>query len=95
LPKITGLMYPIFWAELQFITLFIGVNLTFIPLHFVGLAGIPRRVPDYPDAFIGWNQISSFGSLISIFSVFIFVFVVYKTLVNNSKAGRAPWRFQK
>ena len=50
--------------------------ITFFPLHFFGLAGMPRRIPDYPDAFAGWNEVSSFGSLISAFSALFFMFVV-------------------
>ncbi len=53
-----------------------GVFITFFPLHFFGLAGMPRRIPDYPDAFAGWNEVSSFGSLISAFSALCFMFVV-------------------
>ena len=64
--KITGLRYPELLGKIHFWILFIGVNTTFFPMHFLGLAGMPRRIPDYPDAYAGWNAIASYGSYISI-----------------------------
>ena len=66
-----------FYARLHFWTTFIGVNLTFFPMHFLGLAGMPRRIPDYPDAYSGWNFISSLGAMISFVGVFIFGYILY------------------
>ena len=74
--KITGLQYNEIFAQIHFWTFFLGVNVTFFPMHFLGLSGMPRRIPDYPDAFYEWNVIASFGSLISTFSAFIFLFVL-------------------
>lgn len=64
-----GLNYNKAWAEIQFWLLFISVNVIFLPMHFLGLNGLPRRYPHYPDAFLGWNYISSIGSAISVISV--------------------------
>jgi cytochrome c oxidase subunit 1 len=76
--KITGLQYPEVLGQIHFWMFFLGVNLTFFPMHFLGLAGMPRRIPDYPDAFSGWNAVASFGSYISAFSaVFFFYIVLY------------------
>ena len=72
--KLTGLTYSEFLAQLHFWIFFVGVNLTFFPMHYLGVAGMPRRVPDYPDAFYIFNKISSWGSYISAFSVIIFFF---------------------
>lgn len=91
LGKISGISYPENLAKVHFWSLFFGVNLTFFPIHFLGLAGIPRRIPDYPDAFSGWNTVASFGSLISAFSTLFFFFVVYYTLTQGQKVRRNPW----
>ncbi|YP_008475087.1 cytochrome c oxidase subunit 1 (mitochondrion) [Ogataea philodendri] len=82
-PMVTGLYYNNNLANIQFWLLFIGTNITFFPMHFLGLNGMPRRIPDYPDAFAGYNAISSFGSLISITSVILFAYVIYDQLMNG------------
>nr|YP_010165718.1 cytochrome c oxidase subunit 1 [Imasa heleensis]QRR29731.1 cytochrome c oxidase subunit 1 [Imasa heleensis] len=81
---ITGYDYPETLAKIHFWLTFIGVNLTFFPMHFLGLAGMPRRIPDYPDAFESWNYISSVGSQISVIGVVVFVFVLYYTLNGSA-----------
>ncbi len=83
--KMTGLQYPETLGQIHFWLFFIGVNLTFFPMHFLGLAGMPRRVPDYPDAFAEWNAICSFGSNISIVSLLLFFYIVYYTLTQGER----------
>jgi heme/copper-type cytochrome/quinol oxidase subunit 1 len=75
--KITGVELPEVAGKMHFWLTFTGVNLTFFPMHFLGLAGMPRRVPDYPDAFLGWNQIASVGSYMSAYGLLFFFFTVF------------------
>jgi cytochrome c oxidase subunit 1 len=74
--KLTGVQYSEFLSQLHFWVFFIGVNVTFFPMHFLGVAGMPRRIPDYPDAFYVFNKIASWGSYISAFSLIIFALVL-------------------
>jgi len=90
-PKILGKMYNETYAQIHFWTLFIGVNTTFMPQHFLGLAGMPRRIRDYPDAFEGWNYVSSIGSLISVVRTRMFLFVIYDMLASDRVAVANPW----
>lgn len=84
--KITGKKYNELLGQIHFYTMFIGVNVTFFPMHFLGLAGMPRRIPDYPDAFAGWNYVASFGSMISLISTVLFLYIVYDLLTNEELA---------
>ena len=81
--KLTGLYYSEFLAQLHFWGGFIGVNLTFFPMHFLGVSGMPRRIPDYPDAFYVFNKISSWGSYVSAFSVLIFIWVLVDAFLST------------
>lgn len=91
-PKITGLMYSENLANMHFWSMFLGVNLTFFPIHFLGLAGMPRRIPDYPDAYTAWNNLASIGSLISALSALFFLYVIYDAFINGKTVGANPWR---
>lgn len=91
--KMTGYQYSENLGKIHFWVTFTGVNLTFFPLHFVGLAGMPRRIPDYPDAFAGWNSIASVGSLVSFFGFLFFFYIVYDTLTGDRRAAPNPWTF--
>jgi cytochrome c oxidase subunit 1 len=89
--KMSGHQYPEFWGKVHFWSFFIGVNLTFFPQHFLGLAGMPRRYPDYPDAFAGWNFVSSVGSIISGVSTMVFFYVLYRVFTSKEKLADNYW----
>jgi heme/copper-type cytochrome/quinol oxidase subunit 1 len=90
--KIVGNNYPEVLGKIHFWTTFIGVNLCFFPMHFLGLAGMPRRVPDYPDSFTAWNTVASLGSFITMASTAFFVYVIYVTITSNERVSYNPWR---
>jgi len=90
-PKMTGRMIPEFWGKIHFWVTFVGVNLTFFPMHFAGLSGMPRRIPDYPDAYAGWNEIASYGSYLSAFGVLIFLYAVWRGFASRERVGENPW----
>jgi len=93
LEKMAGVGYNEYLGQIHFWSFFIGVNLTFFPMHFLGLAGMPRRISDYPDAFTGWNSISSFGSMVSIISTILFFYIIHRALTGkDSKNNGSPWR---
>jgi heme/copper-type cytochrome/quinol oxidase subunit 1 len=91
IPKILGLDYNVMLGKVHFWIMFIGVNVTFFPQHFLGLQGMPRRISDYPDAFAGWNLVSSFGSIISVVATWLFLYIVYVQLVEARATSRYPW----
>ncbi len=91
LPKMSGRMYSEWMGKVQFWLMFVGANVTFFPQHFLGMAGMPRRIPDYPDAYEGWNYISSIGSYISFAGAIFFVVVVIHALFFGKKAAANPW----
>lgn len=82
-PMMTGYKYNEKLAKIQYWLFFIGVNILFFPLHFLGLAGMPRRIPDYPDVYIGWNRIASIGSIIALISFILFLYILYLQLIEK------------
>jgi cytochrome c oxidase subunit 1 len=89
--KMSGRQYPEWMGVTHFVITFIGVNLAFFPQHFLGLAGMPRRIPDYPDVFHGWNLVSTIGSSLALLGSFFFVFIVFYTLKWGKKCPNNPW----
>jgi cytochrome c oxidase subunit 1 len=90
-PKMTGYMYDERLAKTHFWLLFIGINLTFFPQHFLGLAGMPRRYIDYPDAYWQWNFVSSIGAYIAGLATAVFLYTVYEAFARKRVAGANPW----
>ena len=89
--KMCGRQYPETLGKIHFWITFVGVNLTFFPQHFAGLAGMPRRIPDYPDAFAGWNLVSSWGSYLSMLGAVFFLYVIFRTFTAGEKCPDNPW----
>jgi cytochrome c oxidase subunit 1 len=89
--KMTGLQYPEVLGRIHFWTTFVGVNVTFFPMHWLGLAGMPRRIPDYPDSYAGWNAVASYGSLLTTISTVLFFWIIVVTLSSNQKCEDDPW----
>jgi cytochrome c oxidase subunit 1 len=90
-PKMTGYMYNEKLGNLHFWLLFIGVNLVFFPQHFLGLAGMPRRYIDYPDAYSLWNFWSSIGAYVAGLGTLVFLYLVYEAFSKKRVAGDNPW----
>ncbi|MBW4331071.1 cytochrome c oxidase subunit I [Stakelama sp. CBK3Z-3] len=90
-PKMTGKMYNEFLGQLHFWVFFVGVNLLFFPMHFLGLQGMPRRYPDYPDAFATWNSIASHGYEVMLAGMAIFFVNMIWSLAAGKKAAANPW----
>lgn len=92
--KMLGIAYNETLGKIHFWTFFIGVNLTFFPMHFLGLAGMPRRISDYPDAYAGWNYVASLGSMISVVATLFFFYIVLNMFSTQFRVTkRNPWRF--
>ncbi|KAK4716492.1 hypothetical protein R3W88_014830 [Solanum pinnatisectum] len=83
-----------YWVgQIHFWITFFGVNMTFFPMHFLGLLGMPHHIPDYPDAYAGWNALSSFGSYISIVGIcrFVMVITITSSSGKNKRCAPSPW----
>ncbi len=89
--KMSGYQYNNTMAKIHFWTFFIGTNLTFFPQHFLGLSGMPRRIPDYPDAYAGWNYWSSIGAFIGGASALWFLITVAEMFIKKRPAAANPW----
>jgi cytochrome c oxidase subunit 1 len=90
-PKMTGRIIPENIGIIHFWISFIGANVLFFPMHFLGLAGMPRRYADYPDAFAPWNRIASFGSYLFAFGVLVFLYGIWRAFQNKEQAANSPW----
>jgi cytochrome c oxidase subunit 1 len=90
-PKISGYMWSETLGRLHFWLTFIGVNIVFFPQHFLGLAGMPRRIADYPDAFADWNLVSSIGAYISAAGLVVFFIGLANAFIRKEKAADNPW----
>lgn len=89
--KMSGYQYNECLGKIHFWLTFIGVNVLFFPMHFLGLSGMPRRIPDYPDAFAGWNHIASLGGFMSGFAGLFFFYVVYRVFRDKQPCPANPW----
>jgi len=90
-PKMTGKMYNELLGQLHFWVFFVGVNVLFFPMHFLGLQSMPRRYPDYPDAFAHWNEIASWGYVIMLVGMGFFFLNMVVSLIGGRKAEGNPW----
>ena len=87
----TGYMYNETIAKVHFWLTFVSVNFVFMPQHFLGLAGMPRRYIDYPAQFAGWNYVSSLGSYASGLAVVVFLVGVIMAYAKKVPAPANPW----
>lgn len=97
-PLFTGISINSKWLKIQFSIIFMGVNLTFFPQHFLGLSGIPRRYSDYPDSYTLWNTLSSLGRIISLIGIIYIIFIIWEritskrlTLFSNQNKSAIEW----
>jgi cytochrome c oxidase subunit 1 len=90
-PKMSGYVLREWVGKTHFWISFVGANLLFFPQHFLGLAGMPRRYADYPDAFAGWNFVSSIGAYIFAAGLFVFMGGVIHAFLRKEAAAANPW----
>ena len=89
--KMCGRQYPETLGKVHFWLTFVGVNILFFPQHFLGVQGMPRRVPDYPDAYAGWNMVSSWGAVVTAIGTVLFFYIVYRTFTAGERCAANPW----
>jgi cytochrome c oxidase subunit 1 len=89
--KMWGVKYNEFLGAAHFWVMFVGVNLVFFPMHFLGLQGMPRRYVDYPDAFALWNKVATYGYDITLVGVGIFLVMLAEAAIRRRKAEANPW----
>ena len=90
-PKMTGKMYNEFLGQVHFWVFFVGVNVLFFPMHFLGLEAMPRRIPDYTPAYEYWNHIASIGYMIMAVGMLAFFLNLIVSFIGGRKAGDNPW----
>jgi cytochrome c oxidase subunit 1 len=90
-PKMTGYSYSDLLGKIHFWVSFVAANMIFFPQHFLGLAGMPRRVADYPDAFTNWNVISSIGAYVFVVGMVVFFANMVLAFTRKARAGDNPW----
>jgi cytochrome c oxidase subunit 1 len=90
-PKMSGRMYNELLGKLHFFLMFVGVNIVFFPMHFLGLDGMPRRIPDYSPAFRHWNEIATYGYMVTVAGVAVFFINIFWSLAAGKKAPDNPW----
>jgi cytochrome c oxidase subunit 1 len=88
--KIFGVQIPNIVGHIHFWITFVGVNLTFFPMHFLGLAGMPRRIPDYPDGYAGWNMVASIGSYITLYGLIFFITMLWLSFFGKPRKELNP-----
>lgn len=89
--KITGYQFNEVLGRVHFWITFVGVNTTFFPMHFLGLAGMPRRIPDYPDIYANWNYIATIGAIISFIGLMFWFYVLFRVFYDQVPCPRNPW----
>jgi cytochrome c oxidase subunit 1 len=89
--KMSGRQYPETLGKIHFWLAFVSANLTFFPQHFLGVAGMPRRIPDYPDAYAGWNLVSSVGAYLGMAAVVLFLYICWRTFAAGRRAEANYW----
>jgi cytochrome c oxidase subunit 1 len=91
-PLISGTSFNSVLREAQFIVLFLGVNLTFFPIHFLGIQGMPRRYRDYSSSYSYWHSVASLGSTVRIIATLIVFFIWWERIVRSRVLLRLNWK---